>query len=117
MRKFAEVLGLTVSLLALASSTAWADQWIYLEAPIKLGTKAARTTFDESAPLKDWAWRARTDSEASCKARMAEAVREQEETSRMLGKTLGVSEEQARAGNAFLNRPRLCLRESDPRLR
>ena len=35
----------------------------------------------------------------------------------MLAKTLGVSEAQARAGNAFLNRPRLCLRESDPRLR
>ena len=56
MRTFARVVELTVALLALASFKAWAEDWIYLEAPIKLGTKAARTTFDESTPLKEWAW-------------------------------------------------------------
>jgi hypothetical protein len=48
---------------------------------------------------------------------MTEEVRAQEEPSKMLAKTFGVSEAQARAGNAFLNRFHLSFRDRDPRLR
>ncbi len=116
--------GLVLSVVTLAV-TSWcldagAEQWVLLQAPLKQGTKSVQTTYDDSLPLKAWNWKAIADSEAACHAKRDEAAREDEE-SRNIGikaaaKSLGISEEQLREKSSFVQQPRVCVRDDDPRL-
>ena len=120
MKRFCLVLGVVTVAVASWRLNAGAEQWLLLEAPIKLGTKSVQTTYDDSLPLKAWNWEAVADSEAACQAKLADAARGDEQ-SRNIGiktaaKALGTSEEQVRAKSSFLRQPRMCVRDSDPRL-
>jgi hypothetical protein len=121
MKRLCMVLGVAALVVALWRLDAGAEQWVLLQAPIRLGTKSAQTTYDDSLPLKAWNWKAIADSEAACQAKMADAAREDEQ-SRNIGiktaaKALGISEEQVRAKSSFVRQPQMCVRDNDPRLR
>jgi len=120
MKRFCLIL--CVMTLAVASwpLDAGAEQWVLLQAPIKLGTKSARTTYDDSLPLKAWNWEAIADSEAACQAKLADAAREDDESRnagiKSAAKALGISEEEARIRSSFATQPRICASAGDPRL-
>ena len=112
---------LLICLFAFRSVDAFGGGWSLIDAPIKLGTKSARTSYDDSLPLKSWNLSAFADSEDSCLAKMAEKEREDQRAwdigMKAAVKATGMSEDQLRARSPRVQVPRKCLPDNDPRLR
>jgi|SRR4029077_9732559 len=108
-------------LVEFRSPDAFAAGWVVIEAPIKLGTKSARTSYNDSLPFKSWNWSATADSDASCLAKMAEKEQQDQEAweigMKVAAKNSGMSENEIRAKVPRVKVPRKCLRDDDPSLR
>ena len=106
---------------ALGPVDAFGGGWILIQAPIKLGTKSPRTTYDDSLPLKNWNIVAIADSEASCRSKMVEKERQDQEIweggLKVAAQTMKMSEDEVKARVPRIPIPRMCLPDNDPRLR
>jgi hypothetical protein len=112
---------LLICSLAFRSVEAFGGGWSLVEAPIKLGTKSARISYDDSLPLRSWNVSALADSEASCQGKLAEKEREDQEAweigLKAAVKATGMNEDQLRIRSPRVQHPRKCVPDNDSRLR